>query len=93
MYSSRSDKYPTMFRVSNNYGEAWPSIEMDRSKSRCYGTSGWKLFYTSATDFMPATITTNTIVKVSDTVFTTCDNANGKFVKAEAFKTYGSTLE
>ena len=93
MYSSRSDKYPTMFRVSNNYGEAWPSIEMDRSKSRCYGTLGWKLFYTSATDFMPATITTNTIVKVSDAVFATCDNANGKFVKAEAYKTYGSTLE
>ncbi len=91
MYSTRTDKYPTAMRVENDYGTAWPTVKMDRAASRCYGTAGWKLFY----NYKPAEVTTNTFVKIAadKTVFTSADYKTGKFVKADEFKTYGSTLQ
>lgn len=92
LYSSRTDKYPSMMRVENDYGSAWPTVTMDRSKSRAFGTKGWKLFYGT---IMPSTITSNTIVSIGadKSVFSSTDYTTGTFVKAEEFATYGSTLQ
>ncbi len=91
MYSSRTDKYPTAMRVETDYASAWPSVTMDRTASRGYGTAGWKLFH----NYKPVEITTNTFVKIAadKTVFTSTDYNTGTFVKASEFEAFGSTLK
>ena len=93
LYSNRSDKYVAVMRVQYDYNTnaPWPSINLDRTENKVYGTSGWKLYYDGSGAFTPGG--TNTYRKLTESPFTTCDVATGKFVVAGSYAGYGSTLE
>lgn len=94
-YSSQAAKYPTFIRVYNDYGETWPTWSVAKDGSIAWGTLGWKTFYTNNSDptqgYAPAE-GAGTFVKATEAPVT-IDKKTGKVTKAEAYKTYGSTLE
>ena len=80
-------------RVQYDYNAngPWPSINLYRTENKVYGTSGWKLYYDGSGAFTPGG--TNTYPKLTESPLTTCDVVNGKFVVADSYAGYGSTLE
>ena len=93
LYSNRTDKYVAVMRVQYDYNAngPWPSINLNRTENKVYGTSGWKLYYDGSGAFTPGG--TNTYPKLTESPLTTCDVVNGKFVVADSYAGYGSTLE
>lgn len=93
LYSNRTDKYVAVMRVQYDYNAngPWPSINLNRTENKVYGTSGWKLYYDGSGAFTPGG--SNTYPKLQESPLTTCDVANGKFVVADSHAGYGSMLE
>lgn len=93
LYSNRTDKYVAVMRVLYDYNAhgPWPSIDLGRLDNKAYGTSGWKLYYDASGAVKPEGV--NTYPKLTDNPLTTCDTANGIFVKDASVADYGSTLE
>lgn len=97
-YLGVDEKYPAVMRVFTDYNTtSWPSWTMDRTQSIYWGSKGWKLFFDGSGSYYPtATITESglkTFVKASATPLSVIDKENGRFVKADDYATYGSTLQ
>ncbi len=97
-YYSVADKYPAIMRVWTDYNQtSWPQWTMDRTASIAYGSKGWKLFFEGTNGYYPTGVITEnglkTFVVANEAPLTLIDKENGRFVKAEAYSTYGSTLE
>lgn len=94
LWSGLNEKYPSVIRVLHDYNTdgAWPSVEMDRTDSKAWGTLGWKLFQTNTDAFYPDGGNT-TFVKSTEDPLSTCDKENGTFVVNPSCAGYGASLE
>lgn len=97
-YSTIATGYPAVFALTNDYADAWPTIDMMSTGNIAYGAVSWKMF-SQAQDkeknpiaFNPSSYTSVVIPK-ANSPFTTCEPETGTFVVSSDFTGYGSSLE